>query len=265
MFFYVKKEFPSVGKVNWDQNRSIIGKINEFIAQMGENFDARMTSYFEYFKKSMKQRMRIPVSLVEQHVKDILFLMDIDYTYIQAVIPRVRWLRPLGYELDVDQSSTAITTFLVEKTDKTTKHFGTYDVVKSRVVTDLKIARVIKRKDKLVKKLKKKFGADIGETGTAEEVEEMSDDEEEDDNEKEEDEPEQGPLQLIQGLGEDKDESAEEEEAKEAPIRTKVTKRKEKAPPTPQPKPKKVVKSAPKKTTTRATTSTTTQLRKKKR
>ena len=57
---------------------------------MGDNFDAQMTSYFEDFKKSMKQRMRIPVSLVEQHVHDIFFLVDIDYTYIQAVVPRVR-------------------------------------------------------------------------------------------------------------------------------------------------------------------------------
>ena len=90
---------------------------------MGENFDAQMTSYFEDFKKSMKQRMRMLVSLVEQHEKDICFLINIDYTYIQAVIPRVIWLRPLGYELDVDQESTTITTLLVEEVDKAAKHF----------------------------------------------------------------------------------------------------------------------------------------------
>ena len=54
MFFYVMKEFPLVGKVNWDQKKIIIEKINEYIKQMGENFDAQMTSYFEDFKKSMK-------------------------------------------------------------------------------------------------------------------------------------------------------------------------------------------------------------------
>ena len=54
MFFYVIKEFPSVGKVNWDHNKTIIEKINEYIMQMGENFDAQITSYFEDFKKSMK-------------------------------------------------------------------------------------------------------------------------------------------------------------------------------------------------------------------
>ena len=201
--------------------------------------------------------MRIPVSLVEHHEKDIFFLVDIDYTYIQAVIPRVRWLRPLGYELDVDQASTTIIAILAKETDKAAKHFGTYDVVKSRVVIDLKIATTVKKKDKLIKKLKKRFGADIGEARTAEEEE--AGDEEEDDSEKEEEEPEQGPLQLTQGLGEDQEEGAEEEEAKEAPIRTKVTKRKAKAPPAPQPKAKKVSKPAPKKPTTRATTRATTQ------
>ena len=95
------KEFPSIGKVRWDPDQTIVTQINEFIKQMGDNFDAQMTSYFEDFKKSMKQRMRIPVSLVEQHVNDIFFSVDIDHTYIQAILPRVRWLRPLGYELDV--------------------------------------------------------------------------------------------------------------------------------------------------------------------
>ena len=71
-----------------------------------------MTSYFEDFKKSMKQKIRIPISLVEQHINDIFFLFDIDYTYIQAAVPRIRWLRPLGYEINIDEASTTITTLL---------------------------------------------------------------------------------------------------------------------------------------------------------
>ena len=185
-----------------------------------------MTVYFDDFKSSMKRRMRILVSLVEKHEKYIFILVDIDYTYIQVVIPRVRWLRPLGYELDVDQASTAIISLLAKETDKSTKHFGTYDVVKSRVVTDLKTDSVMNRKDKLVKKIKKKFGAELGEEGTIEEAEETSDD----NGDKGEDEPDQGPPQLTQGLGEDKDESAKEEQVEEAPIKAKVIKRKDKEP-----------------------------------
>ena len=71
----------------------------------------------------------------------------------------------MGYELDVDQASTTIIALLAEETDKTTKHFGTYDVVKSRVVTDLKIATIVKKKDKLIKKLKKRFGQTLEKQG----------------------------------------------------------------------------------------------------
>jgi len=56
---------------------------------MGANFETLMTSYFEDFKKTMKKRLRIQISLVEKHVNDVCLLVDIDYTYIQATIPRV--------------------------------------------------------------------------------------------------------------------------------------------------------------------------------
>lgn len=65
ILFYVKNEFPSFGKVDRKSNRSIATQVNEYIEKMGENFESLMTSYFEDFKKSMKQRLRIIFSLVE--------------------------------------------------------------------------------------------------------------------------------------------------------------------------------------------------------
>ena len=121
-------------------------QVNEYIEQMGVNFETIMTIYFKYFKKSMKQRLRIPVSLVEQHINDNFFLIDIDYTYIQVAIPRVRWLRPLGYEINIDEAFAAITTLLAKEIDKTAKPFRTYDVVKSKIEMELKEASTIKRK-----------------------------------------------------------------------------------------------------------------------
>ena len=146
-----------------------------------------MTTYFEDFKKSMKQRLRIPISLVEKCVNDICFLVDINFTYIQAAIPRVRWLRPLGYEINVDEASAAITTLLAKEMDKEEKPSGTYDIVKSRVEIDLKTTSTMKKKEKMVKKLKARLGVD---------------DDEEDDEEEEVEE--QVPLAITQGLGEDK-------------------------------------------------------------
>ena len=54
IFFYVQNEFPSFGKLGWKTNRSIAVQINEYIEQMGDNFESIMTSCFEDFKKSMK-------------------------------------------------------------------------------------------------------------------------------------------------------------------------------------------------------------------
>lgn len=71
LFFYVMKEFPSFGKINQNQNKSIVEQVNEFIDHMGDSFDDQMSIYFDDFKNAMKKRMRIPVLLVEKHVNDI--------------------------------------------------------------------------------------------------------------------------------------------------------------------------------------------------
>ena len=92
-------------------------QIGEFIEQLGNNFESVLTSYFEDIKKSMKERLRILVSLVDKHFNDVFFLVDTDFTYVQAVVPRVRWLRPLGYEINVDEVSTVITTLLAKDID----------------------------------------------------------------------------------------------------------------------------------------------------
>lgn len=62
--------------------------------------------------------MRIPVSLVEQHYNDVCFLVDANYTYVQETIPRVRWLKPLPYEVNVDEAFVTIIALLVEDIDK---------------------------------------------------------------------------------------------------------------------------------------------------
>ena len=70
---------------------------------------------------------------------------------------------------------------------------------------ELKTPSVLKKKDKLVKKLKAKFGE-----GTIEGEEDIEEEEEED----------QGPLSLTQGMGKDiEEEGAREEQAKEEPTK----------------------------------------------
>ena len=140
-----------------------------------------MTSYFEDFKKEMKQRFRIPKSLVETCAKDILFLVDTNYTYAQAIMSRVRWLKALPYEVNIDETSTAITAILSEEIDNNAIYFGTFDKAKEIITANLQTKKVVKKKSKIIKKLIDQFGED-GEK------------EEEKDEEKSE-----NPLLLTQG------------------------------------------------------------------
>ena len=66
------------------------------------------------------------MSLVEKHYDDICFLVYVDHTFVQATIPILIWLRPLGYEINVDEASTKITTLLAKEVDKSAKDFGNY-------------------------------------------------------------------------------------------------------------------------------------------
>ena len=113
--------------------------------------------------------------MVEKHYNDVCFLVDVDYTFVQVATSRARWLRPLGYVIIVDEASTTITTILVEEVDKTTIFLRNYEMVKSKIAMELKTDSRIKKKDKLVKKLKEKFGEDVED----EEEEEEEDEEEE--------------------------------------------------------------------------------------
>lgn len=101
--------------------------------------------------------MRIPVSLVEKDYDDVFFLVDINYTYMQVVLPKVRWLKPFPYEINIDEASTTITPLLQEEIDKSATSFRNYEEAKSRITIDLKIASMVRKKNKIVKKLKEKF------------------------------------------------------------------------------------------------------------
>ena len=56
-------------------------------------------------------------------------MVDIDYTYIQAVEPRETFLDPLGYELNDDIVVGYINLMLKLEKDKEEYRFGTYDEI----------------------------------------------------------------------------------------------------------------------------------------
>ncbi len=101
--------------------------------------------------------------------------MDTDHAYVQVEIPRFRWLKPLPYEINVNEASTAITTLLVEDIDKNAISFDNYEEAKLRIKIYLKTTTILRNKNKLVEMLKERFG----EGGEEEEDDDDDDGEEE--------------------------------------------------------------------------------------
>ena len=113
-----------IGHIVWDKDRPMTKKINGYIEKLRENFETNLDCYFDEFKRKIKNRMIIPMSMIDQYYDHICFMADIDYTYAQAVIPKVAWLRPMQYEFNVDEVSTTITPLLAEAIDKNVELFN---------------------------------------------------------------------------------------------------------------------------------------------
>ena len=53
--------------------------------------------------------MRIPKSIVDRYIDEMHFIVDTYFVYVQEVLPRIAWLRPMLYEVNVDEVTPAMT------------------------------------------------------------------------------------------------------------------------------------------------------------
>ena len=106
---------------------------------MGENFDSIMDSYFETFKEKMNNRFRILEKLVIDYHDDICFMVDCDNVYIQAVKPRNVWVKPLRYEVNIDETKYVIEALINEPVNPKVDYFGTYEESKTRIELEIKL------------------------------------------------------------------------------------------------------------------------------
>ena len=65
----------------------------------------------------MNKRFRIPKKIVDDYKDDISFMVDSDKVYIQAVRPRIVWVKPLGYEVKIDEIKDTIEELINEPID----------------------------------------------------------------------------------------------------------------------------------------------------
>ena len=70
--------------------------------------------------------------------------MDYEKLYIQAVMPRVAWVKPLEYEVNIDDTKDIIEALLNEPMDPKDTYFGTYDEAKEIIELEIKLHQAVK-------------------------------------------------------------------------------------------------------------------------
>ena len=60
-------------------------------------------------------------------------MVDCDRVYIQVVRPRTVWVKPLPYEVNIDETKDIIEAMINEPIDPKAPYFGTYEEAKTRI------------------------------------------------------------------------------------------------------------------------------------
>ena len=128
----------------------------------------------------MNNRFRIPEKLVSDYHDDVCFMVDCDNVYIQVVKPRIVWVKPLGYEVNIDETKDVIEALINESVNPNATYFDTYEETKARIELEIKLPHVVNKGKRRIAKMQTKV-----------------------------------PLMLTEGKGEDEEEETEEEESKE--------------------------------------------------
>ena len=113
-----------------------------------------MDNYFDAFKEKMNNRYQIPKKLVEDYKDDVRFMVDSDKVYIQTIRPRIAWLKPRGYEVNIDETKDIIEALINEPVDPKVAYFGTCDEAKAQIELEIKLPRVVNKGKKRITKLK---------------------------------------------------------------------------------------------------------------
>ena len=74
----------------------------------------------------MKKSYRIPPSLVEKYKDDICFMVETNFTYMEVVIPRMKFIEPMGYEMSAELIEGYAQIILQSKVDSSCPIWGIY-------------------------------------------------------------------------------------------------------------------------------------------
>ena len=104
---------------------------------MGENYASIMDNYFDAFKEKMNSEFKIPKKLVDDYKDDIFYMVNSDKVYIQVVRPRIVWVKPLGYEVNIDETKDIIEALINEPIDPKATYFGSIGSFNSTSIMSL--------------------------------------------------------------------------------------------------------------------------------
>ena len=83
--------------------------------------------------------------MVEDYEHDICLLVDYEKVHIKVVKPRVAWVIPLRYEVNIDDTKDIIEALLNDLVDPKAPYFGTYKEEKARIELEIKLPQEVKR------------------------------------------------------------------------------------------------------------------------
>ena len=89
--------------------------------------DSDIEKMMKGFQEEMKRRYRIPPTLVEKYKEDICFMVEIDFTCMEVVIPRVKFIKPIGYETSIELIEGYAHIILQSEIDSSCPRWGTYE------------------------------------------------------------------------------------------------------------------------------------------
>ena len=107
-----------------------------------------MDNYFETFKEKMNNRFRIPKKLVIDYHDDVCFKVDYENVYIQVVKLRNVWVKPLGYEVHIDETKDIIEELINESINPKATYFGTYEEAKTRIELQIKLPQTVNKAER---------------------------------------------------------------------------------------------------------------------
>ena len=76
---------------------------------------------------------------MEDYKDDICFMVDSDRVYIQVVKSKIVWVKPLPYDVNIDETKDIIEALINEPIDPNPLYFGTYDEAKARIELEIKL------------------------------------------------------------------------------------------------------------------------------